>query len=456
MNLHLQKPTADLANGPVVSLALSLAVPAIIAQIANAIYNISDRIFISHISGVGDEAITGIGVCFPITIAVSAFALLIGSGGAPLASIQLGKKNTEKAEEILGVCFASTIVCSVLLSILLEISKDPILKLFGASPDSLPFAERFLSIYLIGTLPVQFTLSLTNFISAQGKTRVAMCSTLVGTTLNFLFDPVFIFLFNWGVGGAAFANIISQTVSMCFVIWFLASSRSLIQLKASNIKINYLIIPILKLGVSPFVMQLTECLINIVFNMGLHNYGGDNYIAAMTIINSCMQLIYIFSNGITQGIQPIIGYNYGARNMLRVKTAFRVALFAHITMGCLFVITMILFPAFFARIFTSSKSIITVVERMLPIFVSGWGVFGVQSAVQCALMGLGQAKLSLFLACLRKIFLLIPLALILPHAFGVIGIFVSEPIADVTSAVIAGILFRRKWKQILGQITDSY
>lgn len=448
MSVHTSKSKGDLGSGSVISLAWSLAIPAIVAQAANAIYSIADRIFISHIPEVGDEAITGIGVCFPITIAVSAFALLIGSGGAPLASIELGKKNHKKAEEILGACFAGTVLCSIVLTLVLEVLKNPVLRLFGASPDSLPYAELFLSVYLIGTLPVQLTLSLTNFIGAQGKTNIAMFSTLVGAVLNFLLDPLFIYLFDWGVGGAALANIIAQTVSMSFVLWFLSSIHSSIRLKTSNIRINRLIIPVLKLGISPFAMQLTECLINIIFNTGLKQYGGDNYIAAMTIINSCMQLIYIFSNGITQGVQPIIGYNYGAGNISRVKEAFKVGLFAHTTMGSIFVVTMIGFPGFFAGVFTSTPAITAIVMRMLPIFVSGWGVFGIQSAVQCALIGLGQAKLSLFLACLRKIFLLIPLALLLPHFIGVTGIFMSEPIADIVSAITAGYLFSRKWKQI--------
>lgn len=445
--------SSNLGTTPVPRLIVSLAIPAIVAQIINALYNIVDRIYIGMIPGVGDMAMTGVGVSFPIIILVSAFAQLIGSGGAPLASIELGKGNKDRAEAILGSSTASLFIISILLSIVLQTTKNPILMLFGASEITIEYADQYLFIYLLGTIFVQFSLGLNSFIASQGKIKIAMLSVLIGAILNIILDPIFIFTLNLGVKGAALATVISQAASALWIIRYLLSHKSAVRLKKKYIKFDKkVILPILALGVSPFIMQLTECLINIIFNSGLQKYGGDYYVGAMTIITSVMQLIYIFCNGITQGVQPVISYNYGAKNYIRVKTAYRLGFALHIIIGSLIVAIIMLFPTFFASLFTDNFEMINIVTYMMPIFVCGWGIFGIQSGVQCTLVGLGQAKTSLFLACLRKIILLIPLAIILPRFFGVIGIFLAEPISDIISAITAGFIFKRKIKQVLGTI----
>ena len=441
-----------LGTAPVGRLAISLAFPAIVAQACNALYTIIDRLFLARIPQVGDLAMTGVGVCFPILLAVSSFAALVGNGGAPLASIELGRGDIRKAERILGSSVAALIAISIVLPVLLQVFKEPILFAFGASHDTIAYAMRFLSVYLSGTVFVQLALGLNTFIAAQGKARVAMVSTLIGALLSVLLDPLFIFTFNMGVCGAALANVVAQAVSALWVVAFLSSKRSIIRLRLRDVRFNRLLGPVLMLGVSPFIMQLTECVIQVVFNSSLQRYGGDAYVGAMTIITSLMQLVWVFSNGANQGVQPIIGYNYGARRFDRVRRAYRGTLFTLIIVNSVMVLTYAMFPVTFAGLFTSDQDITEVVVRMLPLFSCGMGVFGVQSATQCAFVGMGQAKPSLFLAVLRKIILLVPLALMLPHVagLGATGVFLAEPISDVISAITAGILFHRLSPRLLG------
>ena len=440
-----------LGTAPVGRLAVSLAFPAVVAQACNALYTIIDRLFLARIPEVGDLAMTGVGVCFPILLAVSSFAALVGNGGAPLASIELGRGNIRKAERILGTSVAALIAISLVLPALLQLFKEPILFAFGASRDTIPYAVKFLSVYLSGTVFVQLALGLNTFITAQGKARVAMVSTLLGALLSVALDPLFIFTFDMGVYGAALANVVAQAVSAVWVIGFLCSKRSIIRLHVRDIRFGRLLGSVLMLGVSPFIMQLTECVIQVVFNSSLQRYGGDAYVGAMTIITSLMQLVWVFSNGANQGVQPIIGYNYGARRFDRVKRAYRGMLFTLVIVNSIMVLTYAMFPVTFAGLFTSDQDITDVVVRMLPLFSCGMGVFGVQSATQCAFVGMGQAKPSLFLAILRKIILLVPLALILPHlaGLGASGVFLAEPISDVLSAIIAGLLFRRLSPKLL-------
>ena len=321
---------------------------------------------------------TGVGICFPILLAVTAFASLIGAGGAPRASIELGRGNFKKAERILGTSAAFLVAIALTLTVILQATKEPVLRAFGASDANIGYAVDFITIYLVGTVFVQLTLGLNNFISAQGKTTIAMTSVLIGTGTSIILDPVFIFVLGWGVKGAAVANVIAQLISSVWIILFLASGRSAIRLRPSNIRFNRVIVPILTLGLAPFIMQITECLINVVFNVGLQRYGGDDYVTSMTIITSLMQVVSVLTNGFQQGIQPIIGFNFGARRMDRVRQAIRVAFIAQITSATVLVSLLAAFPSVFAAWFTSSPEVIGIVTRMMPVFVAGWGVFGVE------------------------------------------------------------------------------
>jgi putative MATE family efflux protein len=420
-----------------------------VAQTANALYTIVDRLFISRIPGTGSLAMTAVGVCFPITLVLSAIAALIGMGGAPLASIELGRGNFKRAEKLLGSCAALLVTASIVLIVVFEIFKRPILVAFGASPETIDFATEFIGTYLLGTLFVQLALGLNPFVSAQGKAGVAMGATLIGALSSIGLDPLFIFTFGLGVRGAALANVIAQGLSALWITYFLMSGRSGIRLRPSLLRFSRALVPALMLGLSPFMQQITESVINVVFNSSLQHYGGDNYVGAMTIIASLEQLVFIFSSGLTQGIQPIVGYNYGAQNYGRVRNAYHIAFVADVAVTTLASGICILMPEPLARIFTDDPTIVGIVVRMLPIFMAGFGIFGLQNAVQCTFVGMGQAKPSLFLALWRKIVLLVPLALILPHFMGVTGVFAAEPISDTVSALTALVLFLHVMRQRL-------
>lgn len=444
MNTTTAHHANPMATRPVGRLAVSLVMPALVAQTCNALYTIIDRLFLAHIPHVGDAAMTGVGICFPMLLAVSSFASLIGAGGAPLASIAWGQGDVRKAERILGTCVAALTAIAIVLPVALLLGKNPILRAFGASDITIGYASDFISVYLLGTIFVQFALGLNPFISAQGKARVAMMSTLIGALSSLALDPLFIFTFDMGVRGAALANVLAQALSAIWVVSFLAFKRSVIRLRWRNIRWTPQLRSIVMLGVSPFIMQFTECVIQVVFNASLQRYGGDAYVGAMTIITSLMQLITIFSNGITQGVQPIIGYNYGARHFDRVRRAYRGMMAVQIAVNSSVVAMFMLAPRPFAAVFTSDATITGIVVSTLPVFCCGMGIFGIQNTVQCALVGMGQAKPSFFLAVFRKLILLVPLALILPHlgSLGVWGVFIAEPVSDITSAIVAGILFR--------------
>lgn len=433
-------------------LVFSLALPAVIAQMVNVLYNIVDRMYIGHIPKIGSTALTGLGVCFPILMLISAFSAFVGSGGAPLASIQLGKGNKKEAEKILGNGVTMLLAFSLILTFGFMIFKEPLLYAFGASDKTFTYANQYLTIYLLGTIFVQAAIGLNTFITCQGQAKVAMFSVLIGAIINIVLDPIFIFVFDLGVRGAALATIISQGCSAIWVVAFLVSKRSSLRIKLSNLKPNWKIIgAIAALGVSPFIMQATESLINIVFNSGLKHYGGDVYVGSMTILQSVMQLFVLPTQGITMGTQPIISYNYGAKNHQRVKDAFKYTLIVTVIITIMATISVALFPQIFARMFTSDQELIALVVKVLPIFMAGIWIFGVQMACQSAFMGMGQAKISLFLALLRKVILLIPLAIILPRFTGVMGIYYAEPIADILAAITTGTLFALSFKKILAK-----
>lgn len=441
-----------LGTAPIGPLVLSMALPAVIAQLVNVLYNIVDRMYIGHIPEVGTKALTGLGIAFPILMLISAFSAFVGAGGAPLASIQLGKGNREEAEKILGNGTTMLLAFSVILTIVFMIFKEPLLYAFGASNETIVYALQYITIYLCGTIFVQAAIGLNSFITCQGQARIAMFSVLIGAIINIVLDPIFIFVFNMGVRGAAVATVISQACSALWVVRFLMSKKSSIRIKIIYLKPNWKIIGgIAALGISPFIMQSTESLITVVFNSGLQKYGGDLYVGSMTILQSVMQLFVLPVQGITMGTQPIISYNYGAKNSSRVKKTFKYVLTVTFTVTCVCTIVSFLIPTVFAGMFTSQPELLELCAKVMPIFMGGIWIFGVQMACQSAFMAMGQAKISLFLALLRKVILLVPLALILPKFFGVIGIYYAEPIADILAATTTALLFALNFKKILAK-----
>lgn len=431
-----------LGTEPLGPLIFKLALPGIAAQLINVLYNMVDRMYIGHIPEVGADALTGLGVCLPIIVLISAFSAFPGMGGPPLAAIQLGKGDKERAEKILGNAVTLLIAFSIILTIFFWIFKEPILYAFGASDETIGYSLDYINIYLIGTIAVQLALGLNSYISCQGNAKIAMLSVLIGAVLNIVLDPIFIFSMDMGVKGAALATIISQACSAVWVVGFLISNKSVIRIKKQNLKPEGKTIgKIFALGSAPFVIQSTEAFVTIVLNSGLQKYGGDLYVGSLTILQSVMQLIVVPINGMTQGVQPIISYNYGAENFSRVKKTFKILVTIDLCITITACLLTQLIPGVFASIFTPEAELIALVEKVMPVFFAGIWIFGVQMACQSTFMGMGQAKVSLFLALLRKVILLIPLALILPNFFGVDGIYYAEPIADVLAAITTGCVF---------------
>ena len=441
-----------LGTEPLGKLIISMALPSVAAQLVNVIYNMVDRIYIGHIPGAGAQALTGLGISLPVILLIQAFSSLAGMGGAPQASIQLGRGDRDRAEKILGNSVAMLAAFAVVLTAGFYLFKTPLLYLFGASDATIIYAQDYLNIYLAGTVFVMAYQGLNMYISCQGHARTAMVSVLIGAVLNIGLDPLFIFALGMGIQGAALATIISQGVSAVWVVSFLLSKRTGLHIRRKNIRPDGKIIgAIAALGISPFVMQSTESLINIVLNSSLRNYGGDLYVGALTIMQSVLQLIVIPVQGFSQGVQPIISYNFGAGKIARVKKTFQTSLSAIWAFGFVFTGIVMLFPGFFAGLFTSDAQLLRLTEAKMPRFLAGLLIFGIQMTCQSTFMGLGRAKISLFIALWRKVILLIPLALILPRFMGVDGVYWAEPLADGISAVTAGILFvltvwRKEWK----------
>ncbi len=439
-----------LGTEKILKLMMQLALPSVLAQIVNVLYNIVDRIYIGRIPGVGAAALTGVGVTFPIITIVSAFAGFANGGGAPLAAIAMGQREHERAEKILGnSAFLLLIFSGILMTLFLGF-KRPLLYLFGASDYTIEYSSAYITVYLLGTIFVEFAVGLNTFISCQGYARTAMISVLIGAVVNIILDPIFIFVFGMGVVGAATATVISQALCAFWVLHFLTSKKSQIHLLVSNLKPDGEIISsVLALGVSPFIMFATESAITIVINHGLQTYGGDLYVGSMTILQSVLQLIFVPINGFTNGVQPIISYNFGAGKFERVKKTIRIMLTVTFSFSFVYVMFAMFCPGVFAKMFTNDADLLELVKRVLPVYIVGMSIFGLQSGIQSSFLGLGQAKISLCIALLRKVVLLIPLAIVLPHFFGVMGIYYAEPVADVISVLTAGILFLLNIRRIL-------
>ncbi len=433
-------------------LMISLAIPSVLAQIVNVLYNIVDRIYIGRIPGVGAVALTGVGVTFPIITIISAFSGFASGGGAPLAAIALGQGDRKRAERILGNCVSMLLFFTVILMVFFFVFRKPLLYVFGASDNTIGYSSTYISIYLLGTVFVELAVGLNTFISAQGQARTAMFSVLIGAVVNIVLDPIFIFVFHMGVAGAAVATIISQALSAAWVLHFLCSEKSGIRLKKAGMKLDFSLIgQIMALGVSPFVMSATESAITIVMNHGLQVYGGDLYVGSMTILQSVLQLVFVPISGFTNGVQPIISYNFGAGKFDRVKMTIKRMISITFLAAFVYVVFAMLRPGLFARLFTTDEDLIALVKKVLPVYIAGMSVFGVQSGVQSSFLGLGQAKISLCIALLRKVILLIPLALILPRFFGVMGVYYAEPVADILSVLTASTLFLLNIRKILSK-----
>lgn len=440
-----------LGTEPLGKLILELSLPTIAAQLVNLLYNIVDRIYVGRIPGTGSLALAGLGVTFPIILLISAFAMLAGMG-ATRASVAMGAGEYKRAEQYLGNSTFLLILFSVVLAVVFSFTKDPILRVFGASDATLPYASAYTSIYLMGTIFVQMTLGLNMFITNQGFSKISMATVCIGAVLNIILDPLFIYAFNMGVQGAALATIISQAVSCIWVLKFLTGKKTLIRLRLSILKPDAKIIgSILVLGVSPFVMQATEALIQLTFNTGMVKYGNDMYVAIMAVLFSVMQLVWMPLSGFSQGVQPIIGFNFGARNMERVKKAFKI----QFTVSVLFSFVMIglveIFPGAFMGLFSKDAELVETGAKALRVFMVGMMIMGAQSACQQTFLALGEAKISMFLAFLRKIILVCPLAIIIPKitGLGVWGLFIAEPISDVIAVCTTTTMFAIKSKKIL-------
>lgn len=439
-----------MASESIGRLMVSMTLPSIFAQIINILYSIIDRIYIGHMEGVGANALTGVGVTFCITVFISAFSGFVNSGAAPLAAIWLGKNDREHAEKILGNSVSFLVACTVVLMAVFYIFQRPLLYQFGASDATIGYAMDYLTIYLAGTLFVEIALGLNAFIICQSQPRTAMFSVLIGAVANIILDPIFIFGLHMGVEGAAVATVISQGLSAAWVLVFLMGKKSSLKIRPKYLKPDIgILVSIFSLGISPFIMRATESFISIVLNHGLQAYGGDLHVGALTIMQSVMQLFAAPISGFTQGMTPIISYNYGAGNFERVKQLYRWMIGLCFGFMLVTTATTMIFPEFYAGFFTNEAPLVELVGRVMPIFMAGMLVFGLQNGIQPTFLALGQAKISLFIAVLRKIILLIPLAIILPHFMGVMGVYYAEPISDILSATTASILFLMNIRKIL-------
>ena len=439
-----------LAKEPIGKLLLKLALPTVAAQIINMLYNIVDRIYIGHIKGVGALALTGVGVCMPIIMIVTAFAALVGNGGAPRASIFMGKGENDSAEKTLGNCFTLQIIISVVLTAVLLIWNRDLLMAFGASENT---------IYAVGTIFVQLTLGMNAFITAQGFAKTGMLSVLIGAVANIILDPIFIFGFGLGVRGAALATIISQAASCTWVLLFLFGKKTVLKIRVKNMGLQKkIILPSIALGLATFIMQASESVISVCFNSSLLKYGGDIAVGAMTILTSVMQFAMLPLQGLGQGAQPIISYNYGAKNVGRVKKAFWLLLKVSLSYAVLLWAFIMIFPQGFAGMFTSDPELLVFTKTALRIYTACLFLFGIQMACQMTFTSLGKAGSSIIVAVMRKFILLIPLIYIMPAILRenkAVAVYMAEPIADFLAVTFTAILFFFQFRKCLRQIEQK-
>ena len=447
-----------LGTAPVGRLLAKLAIPTVLAQLVNMLYNIVDRIYIGRMPLDGDLALTGVGLCMPIILIVAAFAALVGGGGAPRASIFMGQKRTEEAEEAMGGCFTLLIAVSLVLTAALLLWNRQFLMAFGGSPNTIEYAVGYMNIYALGTVFVQLTLGMNAYISAQGFTRVSMISVIIGAVCNIVLDPLFIYGFHMGVRGAALATILSQAISCAWVLRFLFGKKTFLRLRGKYLRIRWKVVaPCLALGLASFIMQSSESVISMCFNASLQTYGGDIAVGAMTILTAVMQIAMLPLQGLGQGAQPILSYNYGAGNKERVKKAFFCLLKVSLTYSVVLWGLVELFPHVFASIFTPKAELIAFSARALRIYMGGVVIFGIQVACQMAFISLGKALSSIIVAVVRKCVLLLPLIYIVPHfvADKTMGVYLAEPIADILAVLFTAILFTFQFRKALKEMNDE-
>lgn len=446
-----------LAKEPLGKLLFRLALPTVAAQLINMLYNIVDRIYIGHMPGDGALALTGVGVCLPLILIVSAFAALVGAGGAPRATIFMGRKEYDKAEKTLGNCFTMQIIISVCLTAVLLIWNEDLLLAFGASENTIGYATSYMNIYAVGTIFVEITLGMNYFITAQGFARTGMLSVVIGAVANIILDPIFIFGFGMGVEGAALATVISQGLSAIWVLSFLFGKKTFLRIRKSAMKLDMkIIIPALGLGAATFIMQASESVINICYNSSLLKYGSDIAVGAMTILSSVMQFAMLPLQGLGQGAQPILSYNFGAKNKGRVRNAFFLLLKVSLVYAGILWLLVMLFPSLFAHMFTSYSALVEFSSAALRVYMAVSVLFGIQMACQMTFTSLGNAKSSMIVAILRKFILLIPLMYILPHIFTgnqTMAVFMAEPVADFIAVVCTSVIFFFEFRKALRDIS---
>ena len=450
----MNKSATDLENGSVGKLLFKLATPAIIAQLVNILYNIVDRIFIGRMEN-GQIAMAGIGIAFPITLLVTAFSAFVGMGGSPLVSVKMGEKNNDGAEKILSNSFSTLLIISLILTIVFQITKEPILWAFGASNATIKYGTDYLGIYLMGTVFVQIAMGMNPFINTQGFAKTGMLTVMIGAVINIILDPIFIFKFNMGVKGAALATILAQGVSAIWVLCFLFGKKSILKIRKKYIIPELkTILPVMALGIAPFIMQSTESLVLVSLNSQLQKFGGDLAVGAMTIMSSISQIIMLPTMGVGQGAQPIMSYNFGAKKIDRVKKTFKLTLISCLAYTTLMYIILMLTPEFVVGIFNNDLALMEITTWSIKIYFAGIFMLGVQTSCQQTFLALGQAKISLFLALLRKVILLVPLIFILPMILKdkLFGVLLAGPIADITACVTTLICFVIFYKKVLSTI----
>ena len=442
----------DFSKGSIVKNIINLAVPMTLAQLINVLYNVVDRIYIGRIPGAGSLPLTGVGLCLPILSMVTAFANLFGMGGAPLCSIERGRGNVDEAERIMGNSFAMMVLFGVGLTVLGLVLKRPMLYLFGASDATYPYADQYVTIYLLGSLFVMAGLGMNSFINSQGFGRIGMMTVLLGAVANIILDPTFIFVFHMGVQGAALATIISQFLSAAWIIRFLTGPRTILKLRRSAMKLERRrVLKIMGLGLSGFTMSITNSLVQIVCNATLRDFGGDLYVGAMTVINSIREVVQMPVQGLTNSAQPVMGFNYGAEKYGRVRQAIKFTSAVSIVYTCAIWAGLYFAPGFFIGIFSSEEELLAIGVPAMHIYYFGFFMMSLQMAGQAVFVALGRAKNAVFFSIFRKVIIVFPLTVILPHFWGLgtDGVFLAEPISNfIGGAACYATMLLTVWREL--------